>query len=395
MTRTRSRSARSSSRRTTAGPCWKPVWPASFAICPPIRPRQTEVVVVDDASTDGTFNWVATHYPRVRLVHRPRNGGFCAAANAGLNAARGHFIQLLNNDTEVTAGWLEAGLAPFADPTVGSVAPLVLLRSDPARVDSAGDSYTLGGWPSKRGHGEPASLWIDRPREDVFAASGSSAFYRAGAIRQVGGFDPLLGSYYEDVDLGFRLRWAGYRSVFESRCRILHEISATYDHAHPALQRRIARNAELVFWSNLPAPARRRCDSSLGTPGHSGRLAAGTAQVYPFLPRQDRRRAQHPQHSHSPQAPRRPGQALHRPGPLPVQAGFLARRTQSPAPSPRALGSQARAGSSVISRPEDPRRRKQVWSRPRQSIGRRSQCCLEQKPTTAGSRPRIFCEVFH
>ncbi len=72
------------------------------------------------------------------------------------------------------------------------------------------------------------------------------------AIRQVGGFDLLMGSYYEDVDAGFRLRWAGYHSVFNSRCRILHEISATFDHAAPALQRRIARNAELVFWSNLP-----------------------------------------------------------------------------------------------------------------------------------------------
>ena len=126
------------------------------------------------------------------------------------------------------------------------------MRSDPARVDSAGDAYTLGGWPSKRGHGEPAAAWTDHPLEEVFAASGSSAFFRASAIRQVGGFDPLLGSYYEDVDLGFRLRWAGYRSVFQARCQILHEISATYDHAHPALQRRIARNAELVFWSNVP-----------------------------------------------------------------------------------------------------------------------------------------------
>ncbi len=181
------------------------------------RTWATEVIVVDDASTDDTVPWVATHYPQVRLVCRPGNGGFCAAANAGLSAARGHFIQLLNNDTEVTPGWLEAGLAPFADPTVGSVAPLVLVRSDPGRVDSAGDAYTLAGWPTKRGHGQPAADWTDRPLEDVFAASGSSAFYRAAAIRQVGGFDPLLGSYYEDVDLGFRLRWAGYRSVFDAR----------------------------------------------------------------------------------------------------------------------------------------------------------------------------------
>ena len=133
--------------------------------------------------------WLDAH-PCVRLVKLERNGGFCAAANAGIAAARGRYIQLLNNDTEVTRGWVQAGLAPFADETVGSVAPLVLVRSDPARVDSAGDSYAWMGWPSKRGHGQPASRWAERPIEEVFGASGSSAFYRAEALRRAGGSIP-------------------------------------------------------------------------------------------------------------------------------------------------------------------------------------------------------------
>ena len=212
-----------------------------------------EVLVADDGSTDGTASWLAERYPWVRLVRMEVNGGFCAAANAGLAAARGEFVQLLNNDTEVTAGWVEAGLAPFADPTVGSVAPLVLVRSDPSRVDSAGDSYALIGWPSKRGHGQAASAWLERPAERVFGASGSSAFYRASALRRVGTYDPSFGSYYEDVDLAFRLRWAGYTCVFTPRSRVLHEVSASYDHARPALQRRMSRNGEVLFWTDLPA----------------------------------------------------------------------------------------------------------------------------------------------
>jgi O-antigen biosynthesis protein len=213
-----------------------------------------EVVVADDASVDGSADWLREAHPEIRVIRLGRNTGFCAAANAGIASARGEFIQLLNNDTEVTPGWIEAGLGPFADRRVGSVAPLVLVRSDPSRVDSAGDGYAAFGWPSKRGHGQPSSRWVDRPPDRVFGASGSSAFYRGDALRAVGAFDPTFGSYYEDVDLAFRLRWAGYDCVFAPDCRVLHDLSATYDHGSPALQRRMSRNAEILFWANLPAP---------------------------------------------------------------------------------------------------------------------------------------------
>jgi GT2 family glycosyltransferase len=218
------------------------------------RPQQLpiEVIVVDDASSDGTAAWLSEAHPDVRVIRLESNGGFVAASNAGIVAARGTFIQLLNNDTEVMAGWMEAGVEPFEDPTVGSVAPLVVVRSDPSRVDSAGDSYGWIGWPWKRGHGEAIGRWIHHPTDHVFGASGSSAFYRTSALRRVGGLDPALGSYYEDVDLAFRLRWAGYTCVFTPLCRVLHEVSASYDHARPELQRRLSRNAELVFWSNVP-----------------------------------------------------------------------------------------------------------------------------------------------
>jgi GT2 family glycosyltransferase len=226
---------------------------ASIARHRPVDPALSiEIIVADDGSSDGTAEWLAQVHPEVRLIRREQNGGFCLAANAGIAAARGRFIQLLNNDTEVSPGWIEAGLEAFSDPLVGAVAPLVVVRSDPSRVDSAGDSYFLVGWPTKRGHGQPVARFAARPQEEVFGASGSSAFYRAAALRCAGCFDVIFGSYYEDIDLSFRLRWAGYRCVFAPKCLISHDVSATYDHGSPTLQRRMARNAEIVFWANLP-----------------------------------------------------------------------------------------------------------------------------------------------
>ena len=123
----------------------------------------------------------------------------------------------------------------------------------PARVDSAGDSLQLDRLADQARPRPARRSFAERAVEEVFGASGSSAFYRSAALlKRLGAIDALLGSYYEDIDLAFRLRWAGYRCLFAPSCVIFHDVSATYDHTSPALQRRMARNAELVFWANLP-----------------------------------------------------------------------------------------------------------------------------------------------
>jgi GT2 family glycosyltransferase len=207
-----------------------------------------------------------------------------AAANDGIAAARHAFIQLLNDDAEVTPNWAEAAVAAFDDPRVGSVAPLVRLKHDPGLVDSAGDGYDPIGWGYKRGHGEPASNWIARGNEPVFGASGAAAIYRAEAIRRVGGFEPLYGAYYEDLDLAFRLRWGGYTCVFVPSSQVLHYVSASYNHANHALQRRISRNRELLFWSNLPTPWLIACAGPhLASTIVRMIQKAGQGQLRPFL----------------------------------------------------------------------------------------------------------------
>ena len=143
-------------------------------------------------------------------------------------------------------------MKPFSDPRVAAVAPLVVIRSQPDLVDSAGDCYDWFGRPFKRGRLQSVALWEKRPLETVDAASASSAIYRARVLQIVGGFDPIFESYYEDIDLSLRIRLVGFRCVYAADCRILHDVSATFDHSRPALQRRLSRNAEFLFWCDLP-----------------------------------------------------------------------------------------------------------------------------------------------
>jgi GT2 family glycosyltransferase len=218
-------------------------------------PRGTEVVVVDDASIRGTVGAVAAHHPGVRVLRSSRRSGFCVAANAGVQAASCEFVELLNDDTEVTPGWADAALAALARPGVGAVAPLVLTYPgsgcDGATVDSAGDRYFVGGIAGKRGHGRPLGEEYLQPGP-VFGASASSAFYRREAFLAVGGFPTSFGAYFEDVDLSFRLRRAGWQILYEPASRVLHRVSSSYGPPRRDLLARQSRNEERVFWRNLP-----------------------------------------------------------------------------------------------------------------------------------------------
>jgi GT2 family glycosyltransferase len=217
-------------------------------------PAEAQVIVVDDGSRGTIVSVAASEFPGITVLRNERPLGFAAAANRGIAVATGSVIELLNDDTEVEAGWADAALARFADATVGAVAPLVL-QGPPAPgvplIDSAGDEYDPGGYARKRGHGEPLS---DRFRQpcDVFGASASSAFYRANVLRAVGGFPTDFGAYFEDVDLAWRIRRAGYRCLYEPASVVWHRVGSSYQKRRTLVESQ-SRNEERVYWRNVPA----------------------------------------------------------------------------------------------------------------------------------------------
>jgi O-antigen biosynthesis protein len=216
-------------------------------------PAGTQIIMVDDASKDSSVTWTRRHFPGVEVLQLAENKGFCGAVNAGIESADGDVVELLNNDTEVREGWAQRSLEHFDDPSIGSVAPLVVQLDRPEIIDSAGMEYHLCGWAYNRGYGRKLDASY-QTRCTVFGASGSAGFFRRAALQRTG---PLLAdynAYFEDVDLAFRLRWAGYRCVYEPEACVLHLGSASYQQQSRRVTQLLARNEELAFWINMPLP---------------------------------------------------------------------------------------------------------------------------------------------
>lgn len=208
-----------------------------------------EIVVVDDASTDGTAEWLARRRPRVRCIRLGENGGFAAAANAGIAAARGRWVAVLNNDTAVAAKWISAAARHFDHREIGCVASRIVVHGTDI-TESAGDGYTIAGL-AYQGENGIASTG-GRDAYTTFSACAAAAFYRRCALDEAGVFEERLESYYEDVDLGFRLNLQGWQTVCVPQSVCYHMRGGSYG-AHPwRMISNSARNSEIVYFSCMP-----------------------------------------------------------------------------------------------------------------------------------------------
>lgn len=215
--------------------------------------RDYEVILVDNGSTDGSAAWVRERFPQVRLLALEENLGFCGGNNAGFRVARGRYVALLNNDTEVEPDWLERLYAVIAaDPRIAACDSSVLYFDRRDVVWSRGATYTIAGTANFRDQGRLAR---DLPGEpaDVFAAVACAALYRRAALDEVGDLDEAFFAGYEDIDWSFRARLRGYRIVNVPAARVYHKVSATHGYNSPAYVYHGQRNVLMLFLKNMPA----------------------------------------------------------------------------------------------------------------------------------------------
>jgi GT2 family glycosyltransferase len=175
----------------------------------------TEILVVDNGSTDGSVAYLRAEHPDVEVLELPYNTGFAFAVNRGIEAARGELVALINTDVMLSPDWLErmAG-ALRSDPCVASVACKMRQFGSERLIYDAGDILRRDGACEQRGRFGRDAGQYDEPGE-VFGACAGAALYRSDVVRAVGGFDERFFAYLEDVDLALRLRLAGWRCRYE------------------------------------------------------------------------------------------------------------------------------------------------------------------------------------
>lgn len=209
-----------------------------------------EIIVVDNASEDGSQEYLKHNHPQVKLIELDYNSGFTGACNTGMEAARGEVVVLLNNDTEVHPDWAKQVVDAFnRHPEAGTVASKMLLATQRDTLHTAGDFVRTNGLFGNRG------VWQqDAPHYNeevpVFSACGGSSAYRRQMLDEIGLLDNDFFFSCEDVDLGWRAQLAGWKCVYVPQAIVYHHLKATGGGATASFYD--GRNTIWVIVKNMP-----------------------------------------------------------------------------------------------------------------------------------------------
>jgi hypothetical protein len=195
------------------------------------------VVVVDNASNDGSLFSVKQQFPKAKIVEYCRNYGFAKAYNMALEEIESDFIVLLNNDVRVEPEWLNELMPYISDnDEVSAVTPKMLFMQNTSAINAAGGKCDIYGSGWNRGNGEIDNGQYERV-EEVFYANCGAVVIRKNAWKDVGPFDEQYFLYGEDLDWCWRARLKGYRIFYLPQSRIYHEWRASNGPIIPLLER--------------------------------------------------------------------------------------------------------------------------------------------------------------
>ena len=214
--------------------------------------KNFEILVVDNASSDGSVEYMKGHYPEIKVIALDKNYGFSRAVNVGIKHSRTPFVILLNNDTTVDPHYVEEMLKAIEkSPKIFSVSSKMIQMYHPELIDSAGDLYTILGWGVCRGSGRPISNYTET--DEIFTACAGAAIYRRSAFARIGYFDENHFAYLEDIDVGYRAKIYGYKNMYCPTALVYHVGSGTSGSKYNAFKVRLSsRNNIYLCYKNMP-----------------------------------------------------------------------------------------------------------------------------------------------
>lgn len=215
--------------------------------------QAARVIVIDNASTDGSIESARELFPEFEYVCLTENTGFAAANNRAIERCDSEFVALLNPDAFPEPDWLkELVNAARQTPAAASFGSCQLMTGDADVLDGIEDVCHISGLVWRGGHGRSRNS-DDYSAREIFSPCAAAALYRRQAIQSVGGFDEDFFCYVEDVDLGFRLRLSGWQSWYVPTAVVRHVGSATTGGAHSIFAVYHGhRNLVWMFVKNMP-----------------------------------------------------------------------------------------------------------------------------------------------
>lgn len=214
-----------------------------------------QIVIVDNASSDRSLDSLRPlekNHSNVTLLKNSKNKGFAGGVNTGIRyAIKNHYdyVALFNNDAVAQESWLEELVTSIADTSVG-IATGLLLHRDGKTIDSSGEFYSTWGlsYPRNRGYKTETA-----PKGgEVFGATGGASLYKVDLLKQIGLFDEDFFAYFEDVDISFRARLAGWKVMYNPRAIAYHKQGATSKKVPGLTIKKSFSNLPQVYIKNVP-----------------------------------------------------------------------------------------------------------------------------------------------
>jgi GT2 family glycosyltransferase len=221
--------------------------------------KNYSLIVADNASTDGSVQFLQSTYPQIKILTSEMNNGFAKGYNAALAQVSADYYILLNSDVEVQPGWIEPVIELMeSDKLIAACQPKILSYADKNKFEYAGAS---GGWLDSYGYPFSRGRVFDTCETDngqyddvqqIFWASGAAFFVRAEIFKNAGGFDEYFFAHQEEIDFCWRLQLAGYKIFVQPKSVVYHVGGGTLSKENSRKTYLNFRNNLIMITKNLP-----------------------------------------------------------------------------------------------------------------------------------------------